>query len=346
MNSARSERPSKMHMNSIPQASVVTAVAALPSTETKIVEGAFAHLPGDYCERVNSRMRELDWLITRGVLTHDILRSGAVVDWEAGDCAFAVALLRMGAPRVFAIDSWLDESLLPPVLFNFPGLFITKTDIHDFAATLASARITIDLVFSNTVTEHIQDLIGSLLTIRRILKPKGYFFTNHDNYYQPVGSHDHGFLFYDDTLTIVPQGVECWNSAEKCAASAEHRESIRKRLSWTWADSLDESRDPRSCERCFYFKRSQPWAHLIYASEFNSLFPTDTFRTGIKNASLNKLTTFQLQQFIRETGFNIRNVSRVQVLNVPPDILLQAPFFFNGDDLRTATIAILAQLHD
>jgi 2-polyprenyl-6-hydroxyphenyl methylase/3-demethylubiquinone-9 3-methyltransferase len=307
------------------------------------VEAAFTRLPDAYRARVEQRQQELQAFCDSRILSPEIIASDHVVDWEAGDCAFAVAMLRMGAQRVFAIDSWMNESEMAPSLLTFPGLLAARCNIHDLAASLRPREIAVDLVFCNTVTEHVQDLVSSLAAIRGILRRYGYFFTNHDNYYQPVGSHDHGFLFYGNENAIDPQGVACWRMPKKCGASEEHRQSIKNRFPWTWNESLEKSRNPDFCAGCFYYKRSQPWAHLIYQTEFCDLFPSESFFTGTKNSSLNKITTFQLRQFIVESGLEIRAVNRTNASNDPPELLLNGPFFFHPSELTTCTIRILAQ---
>lgn len=318
-------------------------VATLESTSPEAVEAALAALPEEYRAKVAGRRRELHWLRDRGVLPTEIVRGETVVDWECGDGAFAVAMLLEGAGRVVAVDSWLDEAAVPPPLLLLPGLAIAKLDIAGTGAALAEAGVLADLVFANTVTEHIPDLVGAFTEIRRLLRPGGYFFTNHDNYLQPVGSHDHGFLFYGPDLEIVFQGVRCWEQEEKCAASAEHRARIARDYAWTWTPDLERTRDPSDCQRCFYFRRAQPWAHLLYQAEFRTYFGNETFFTGRRRSALNKVTLFQLRQFIVEAGMSIVAGDRSFVANEPPAALLGAPHFLSREDLRTCTATVLAQ---
>jgi len=181
-----------------------------------------------------------------------------------------------------------------------------------------------------------------LLTIcYRLLKEGGYLFINHDNYYQPTGAHDHGFLFYGENNMIVRQGPACWQMPEKCQASADHRRWIAEHLPWTWRNT--EKLTPENCTLCPYYKRSQPWAHLIYQNEFVSLFDNVSFTTGYPNSSLNKVTPFQLRQFVLEAGFVIEKEVRNRVSNLPPDFLLCPPYNFSLQDLTTSTMTLLAR---
>lgn len=311
-------------------------------TQTEILQ-AFSELPEDFRNHVQRRKDELHWFNDRGVLSTNILSQDIVLDWEAGDCAFSIAMLLIGAKRVVAADSWMNIPSLAFEATKFPGLFVAKATIQEIKTAADQSRMNFDLVFANTVTEHLPNLVGSFRDIYNILRRNGHFFTNHDNYYQPVGSHDHGFLFYGENLEIVPQGVRCWESAEKCAVSADHRARIAGQLSWTYSPDLEKSRDPNDCEKCFYYRRSQPWSHLLYQEEFRSVFGNESFFTGTRRSTLNKVTLFQLRQFVVESGMDIVASDRVFVSNEPPESLLQAPFFFSYEDLKTCTATILAQ---
>ncbi|MFO1075544.1 MAG: hypothetical protein U1E17_23160, partial [Geminicoccaceae bacterium] len=96
-------------------------------------------------------------------------------------------------------------------------------------------------------------------------------------------------------------------------------------------------------QRCFYFRRAQPWAHLLYQAEFRTYFGNETFFTGRRRSALNKVTLFQLRQFIVEAGMSIVAGDRSFVANEPPAALLGAPHFLSREDLRTCTATVLAQ---
>jgi 2-polyprenyl-6-hydroxyphenyl methylase/3-demethylubiquinone-9 3-methyltransferase len=332
----------------LPQQSPVIATLAdriveLAPASPVTVEAVLEALPEAYRDKVASRRVQLKEWRDRGFLTSDMLCGKWVLDWECGDCAFAVAMLLEGARCVIAADSWLDEQGVPAALRALAGLVVVKLDIFGVSAVLTKVGTQLDLVFANTVTEHISDLTGAFRDIRRALRPGGLFFSNHDNYFQPVGSHDHGFLFYGPNLEIVFQGVRCWEQSEKCAASAEHREHIARDYPWTWSPNLERTRNSIACDRCFYFRRAQPWAHLLYQPEFREYFGNETFSTGQPRSGLNKITLFQLKQLVIEAGFKIVGFERTFVANEPPAALLGMPHFLSREDLRTCTAILLAQ---
>jgi 2-polyprenyl-6-hydroxyphenyl methylase/3-demethylubiquinone-9 3-methyltransferase len=81
-----------------------------------------------------------------------------------------------------------------------------------------------------------------------------------------------------------------------------------------WSEQLESMRDPNDCTTCPYFKRSQPWAHLKYQREFNTLFPFPMFKT-LDGGYLNKMTIFQIRQFALEAGFDIELEERYWLMN-------------------------------
>jgi SAM-dependent methyltransferase/LPS sulfotransferase NodH len=287
-------------------------------------------------KRVAYRAEELATFVTSGLIEADQIKGKTVLDWECGDGAFAVALGQMGARRVLASDLWLDVGRLDPGLKAAPGYQFHRAGIRDLATDLAGR---LDFVFANTVTEHMPDLPADFAAVFRVLKPGGYFFTNHDNYYQPVGSHDHGFLGYRSD-GIARTGPDCWNMAESCAASQEHRQDVATRMPWTWDARNEAALSPLACEACPYYRRSQPWAHLLYQDDFRTLYPQDSFTTGQANSSLNKVTTFQLRQLLVEAGFQIIRENRLTVKNTPPDRLLHGPHRFPASELVTTMFQV------
>lgn len=285
---------------------------------------------------------QLDRLMAQGHLKPADLAGKRVLDWECGAGIFALLFLERGAGECEAIDSWLQLEDCQKAMGHIPNLRFEKVGIVDYAAD-ASRHGSFDFIFANTVTEHMLDLPKQLPLIGRLLKPGGLFITNHDNYYQPVGSHDHGFLNYGDGPAIVRQGPACWDAPDKCAASAQHRAGVKEKLWWTWTDEMEKKLTPEDCTRCPYFKRSQPWAHLTCQGEFREIFPHVAFTTGFAKSSLNKVTPFQLKQFVIEAGFDIAGWQMNKIKNEPPPHLMAAPFNFSRDDLTTCTITVVAR---
>jgi SAM-dependent methyltransferase len=296
-------------------------------------------LPEPLRTRAEERLADLRLLTDCGVISQSHITGKVVLDWECGDGAFAAAFGISGAQLIIASDKWLDIARVPAALRDRPDYRLRRAGIAAFESQIHGA---IDLVFANTVTEHMPDLPSDFAAVYRVLRPGGHFVINHDNYYQPVGSHDHGFLYYG-AGDVVRQGPDCWNSDLRCAASQAHRDDIAQRLPWTWDRRNETHRDPLMCKACHYYKRSQPWAHLLYQDEFDTLFPQDSFSTGRKNSSLNKVTMFQLRQFLIEAGFEVEKEHRATIGNDPPAALLQGTTGFTAADLKTSMYRVRAR---
>ncbi len=140
---------------------------------------------------------------------------------------------------------------------------------------------------------------------------------NHDNYFHPVGFSRSRVIILWQKRSIEQVGPTCWLDESKCQASAAHREKIKTKFPWTWDERNERSKDPENCGHCHYYMRSQLWAHLIYQDQFLSLYPQASFHTGVEGASLNKITIFQLRQYILEAGFSIERLDRTFVKNTP-----------------------------
>lgn len=294
-----------------------------------------------YWQQVDGRSAELRWFGDEGVLPNDLIAGKTILDWECGNCAYSAALIRHGAAEVVAIDTWFHESWIPSEDRAHIPVLGTKIDIANYVARGHEFK-QFDLVFCNTVTEHIQDLPSAFDNIFKILKPGGYFFTNHGNYYDPVGHHDHGFLFYRNG-GVEYLGPKCWEITEKCEASATFRKNMRANQPWLLDEDFENRLTPDNCGSCSLYKRSQPWAHLIYQSEFRDVFRNPGFTTGRSGSSLNKFTSFQVRQLLIESGFDVVKEHRSMVNNEPPPELLAEPFNFSAIELKTAAHRYLAR---
>ena len=283
--------------------------------------------------QIEQRKSEVERWSREGIFPE--IQDKVILDWGCGDGAFSFVFVEKGVKKVLGIDSWLadyqNESRVEGVL-EFKKMGIQNVDL---------LNLKYDLMFANTITEHLKNLPELFIKCYKIINDQGYLFINHDNYYQPTGAHDHGFLFYGENNQIVFQGVACWQNELKCEVSKDHRDQMAKIFWWTW--SGEEVLTPDDCTKCPYYKRSQPWAHLIYQEEFCKVYDKESFTTGYPNSSLNKITPFQLRQFIIEAGFTIVKEVRNRVSNLPPDFLLCPPYNFSLQDLTTSTITILAK---
>jgi glycosyltransferase involved in cell wall biosynthesis/SAM-dependent methyltransferase len=267
------------------------------------------------------------------------IKDKRILDWECGNGVFSAIFTEEGAKSVVAIDSWLDISRIKETVGILPGVSFNKISIDELAKNKQHHH-SFDLIFANTVTEHLKDLPKLLITCYNLLSPNGELILNHDNYYQPVGSHDHGFLFYGENSQIVFQGSRCWESDSKCEASNKFRRSLMERFHWTWNSWNEAQLTPDNCNDCPYYRRSQPWSHLLYQKDFHQVFAQPCFTTGYHNSGLNKITLFQLRQYLIEAGFDIQVWCPSIVNNQPPQELLTSPFNFSIDDLCTSVIAI------
>lgn len=295
----------------------------------------------DYKLEIDGKFDELKWFHNEGALPRDLVVGKSILDWECGNCTYAAALMRYGAGEIVAIDTYFHDSWIPEESLAEAPVYGRKMDVRTFSQQ--SERLEkFDLVFSNTVTEHIQDLPSAFDDIYKLLKPGGYFFTNHGNYYDPVGSHDHGFMFYKDG-GVRFLGPKCWESSDKCATSTEFREKLRKNYAWIVEEDFNDRLTPENCSDCPFFKRAQPWAHLLYQSEFRTLFRKPGFTTGRLESSLNKMTSFQVRQLLIEAGFRVVKEHRSLLDNDPPPELLVEPFNFSAIELRTGAHRFLAR---
>ena len=272
-----------------------------------------------------------------GVLLPADLAGKHVLDWECGRGVFSALFVEHGAAEVTGIDSWLDTDYVQQQLRDLPARF-QRVSLREFAADRRTAGA-YDLIFANTVTEHMIDVAALLPVCYGLLAAGGILVLNHDNYYQPVGSHDHGFLFYQNGA-IEFLGPRCWQERRKCAVSEDFRRGIAERLPWTWDDRTESRLDPRDCTQCPYFRRAQPWGHLLCQSQFRRVFAQPCFTTGYPGSSLNKITPFMLRQFLIEAGFDIERWVPHTVPNQPPVELLRPPFSFSADDLVTTTVSV------
>ncbi len=299
-------------------------------------------LPEAFVHRVKSRIGQIEEFIARGYFGPEDYRGKTVLDWEAGDCAFSVAFLALGAAEVFAIDSWTEQRNLPHGIHALNGFVFSQCSVGDWSKTReSSSEKDIEFIFSNTVTEHIDDLPRSFDALHRMLSKDGVYFNNHDNYFSPCGSHDHGFWYYGRDGYIECKSVECWKSEERCASSREHRRSLREGFPWTWPETSDLELTPDNCLNCRYFKRSQPWAHLQFVKEFPWLFNDPSFLSRRPGSSLNKVTPFQLVQLLSEAGFVVSLIDRSLVNNEPIPAALK--YGISRLDLMTANVRTLCR---
>jgi 2-polyprenyl-6-hydroxyphenyl methylase/3-demethylubiquinone-9 3-methyltransferase len=231
-----------------------------------------------------------------------------VWDLGCGDGRFVRAFLAAGAARVLASD-------LQPTTFDDPRVDVITGGFPE-ASTRWGFPVPVDLVFMSLLTEHVADLRQFMHSLAALVGPETDVLIHHDNFFHPVGHHDHGLLSLDpQTFRIEPQGVDCWNASDKCSASAEHRAQLTAAVPYLWSARSEATRDPSACHRCNYYLRSQPWAHLR-AVDWQATFPEPFFST-----ELNRVTPDQLRWFAQEAGFDVVTERLSWAMNdLPADI--------------------------
>lgn len=305
-------------------------------------------------EVVEASVGRLDAFIRRGSLTLDMIKGKTVLDWECGRGALAVALRLKGAKTVVGSDTWLDyENTIVNSTKNrqreddaslhddtgkirneINGVTFYKGSISELIKNGTLTPNSFDLITANTVTEHLPDLALQLLYVNSLLCEGGVAFLNHHNYYNAGGQHDFGFVDGASNTFISQKSASCWTTEEKCDASKEHRVTLLRERPWTWNAKCENSLTPQDCSQCLYYKRSQPWGHLIYSDAFLDIYPIKNFLTGKPQSSLNKITLFQLRQFVIEAGFQIVAMDQTYCGNEPPEFLTSPPYFFTREELR------------
>jgi SAM-dependent methyltransferase len=297
--------------------------------------------------------RALGYWLTERYLTEEYIENADILDFGGGYGSLALLLLERGARSVTVLDPDLDEGFYRQHLGDVKGLSHYKGTIEQFTradetepepgsfgADVRPEPVGgrhFDLVIASSVTEHVLDLAQTLIRIYEMLRPGGVFFTAHDNYYHPSGAHDNFMLRYGPE-GFGYTGPECWTFAERCEASRDFRTAMAASAPWAWDDVGESALTPENCEACLLFKRTKPWAHLLYADTFNAVFPQEFFTSGRPRSGLNKITPFMLRQFILEAGFGIDVWHRNFVLNDPPRELLVEPYWHNEMDLKTLNI--------
>jgi 2-polyprenyl-6-hydroxyphenyl methylase/3-demethylubiquinone-9 3-methyltransferase len=265
-----------------------------------------------------------------GFVERDLMPSpDGLLIWDVG-CGFGEfsrALRAMGA-SVIGSDLVLQVGEVAD-----PEIIFIEGDISGVRSAIGDRLLDIDLVFMHLMTEHVHPFRDFVSSIFQCLRPGAQVLIHHDNYYQPVGHHDHGLLFLDGaSWRIVPQGVQCWESLDRCAASEHHRKALGERFPWLWSDDSEGTRDPLDCSSCNYYRRSQPWAHLLYGRELHRTFPELWFRTN-----LNRLSPDQVLWDVQDAGFEVARAERTWVQNEAPESLVLE---FGRHTLTTFTLTL------
>lgn len=289
--------------------------------------GWFAHY-----EALNSNL--MLW-INKKYLSLDEIQGARILDFGGSWGQLAVNFINNGARDVTVIDTSFPVEFYKQKLKYYSNLHYDVSTIEEFSS---KENVSFDLIVAHTVTEHLQSMASCLSSIYKLLRPGGLFFVVHDNYYHPSGAHDNMLLQCNSKGVYGYNGPKCWETSDKCISSNEFRRSVKINMPWAWDESAEKMLTPENCENCLFYKRSQPWAHLLYQYEFNDVFTQKSFTSGQADSMLNKITPFQLRQYIIEAGFDLELWQRTFVNNIPPRVLLYEPFCLNETDLKTVNV--------
>lgn len=267
----------------------------------------------------------------KGVLP--ALEGRQVVDLGCGFGDFSVAFARLGASEVMALDVNIQKERLSAEALAHPAVRFVEATSADLGRILQpGAR---PVLFLHLMTEHVDEPRSFFRELARNVPAGTELFVHHDNYYQPVGHHDHGFLALDPgTGAVRPQGVACWDHAQKCRVSDEHRAQLAAERPWQWSPASEATRDPAHCDRCSYYRRSIPWAHLIYEAERREVWPEAFF-----SDALNAISAYELRKVVTDAGFKVTAEEKTWVMNEPPASLADR---YGRETLVTFTVTLAA----
>src|SRR5690348_14901907 len=110
-----------------------------------------------YAQSYQGYAADLQTWQSAGLLSKADIAQRRVLDWECGGGVFSVLFSQMGAARVVGIDSWLDIDRIPPALRDLDNVHFERIPLEALAEQQDQAA-GFDLVFANTVTEHLPHL--------------------------------------------------------------------------------------------------------------------------------------------------------------------------------------------
>ena len=86
------------------------------------------------------------------------------------------------------------------------------------------------------MTDPVSDAESLFRDLSRIVRPGTEIFVHHDNFYQPVGHHDHGLLFLNEKLgPLSPKVFGVGRCRRSALPSEAHRASMAERWPWLWS---------------------------------------------------------------------------------------------------------------
>jgi SAM-dependent methyltransferase len=285
----------------------------------------------------NSTLNNLDKFEERSYFSPADYVGKHVLDFGGSGGQLAVALLAKGAASATLVDPEISEEIFTQ-LCKISNLKIVRGYAEEM---LAENKNEFDFIVAHSVTEHVRDLVAVFSVLKELIKPGGKFFIAHDNYFHASGHHDNIILQIGDDGRYGYQGPKCWETG-LCQDSSAFRRSMMDSLPFIWSIENELTLKDGNCLNCNFKKRCSPWAHILYQDEFNQVFKEPVFSTGRENSVLNKITPFQLRQFLVEAGFKIDLWERSLINNPVPEELMRAPHFLSKEDLQTENVFVIA----
>lgn len=259
-----------------------------------------------------------------------------VWDLGCGDGRFSAAFLALGAAGVLASDLNVPPTGPIASLLDDPRMTLVRGGFDEVKRELGD-KPPVDLIFMSLMTEHVDEPRSFFRALAELARPDTEIHVHHDNFFQPTGHHDHGLISLDpESFSVVRRGPACWESNDKCEVSKDYRDWLCTHASQLWSRASEDTKNPTNCESCNYFRRSRPWAHLIYREHFQRTFPEPFFTT-----SLNRFTPEQILWAVEESGFETLKTERVWIMNPIPDELADR---FGRETLATFTLTIRMRL--
>jgi 2-polyprenyl-3-methyl-5-hydroxy-6-metoxy-1,4-benzoquinol methylase len=174
-----------------------------------------AHLQEPFRQHWQQIEATIHAYLNSGYILNDDIVGKPVLDLECGRGAGAQVFSLLGAKDSFGYDAFLGADV--PKQYDNKKVIYVPTDFSQSRELNGE----IDFIYLNNATEHIANMGLVFGKAFSALKPGGCLFLAHDNYYQPVGHHDHKFLFLNKSGTAVePVAPRCYDQAAKCAFSS------------------------------------------------------------------------------------------------------------------------------
>jgi len=109
-------------------------------------------------------INDLNIFENNNILYEKEIHDNVILDWECGSGLYSAVFVERGAKCIYSIDTWLDLDQFSKFPGNIPIIQYDRISIEDFSI---KERLDekIDIIFANTVTEHMINLPVLLLIV-------------------------------------------------------------------------------------------------------------------------------------------------------------------------------------